>query len=171
LISPRHHIMLVYPIAREILLSEIEWRVYARYCFLKFKPLILKIKTFCKFALLWVTFPVIYSQMTHFELVWINLVIISSLKCNYQFWKKKLCFQGERFVFHFTKPSSISAYYQECGRARWDGALASCMLFYLFSDHLFLQRDGCIKLLWLLFPSNHSNCLLSRNNKGHAIVM
>jgi len=56
--------------------------------FFKFKSLILKIETFCKFALLWVTFPVVYSQMTHFELVWTNLVIISSLKCNFQFWKK-----------------------------------------------------------------------------------
>jgi hypothetical protein len=52
LVSHRHHIMLVNPIAREILLSEIEWRVYARYCFFKFKSLILKIETFCKFALL-----------------------------------------------------------------------------------------------------------------------
>jgi hypothetical protein len=50
LVSHRHHIMLVNPIAREILLSEIEWRVYARYCFFKFKSLILKIETFCKFA-------------------------------------------------------------------------------------------------------------------------
>jgi hypothetical protein len=78
LVSPRHHIMLVYPIAREILLSQIEWWVYARYCFLKFKSLMLKMETFCKFALLWVTFPVVYSQMTHFELVWTNIVIISS---------------------------------------------------------------------------------------------
>jgi hypothetical protein len=38
--------------------------------------------------LLWVTFPVVYSRMTHFELVWTNLAIISSLKCNFQFWKK-----------------------------------------------------------------------------------
>jgi hypothetical protein len=39
-----------------------------------------------------------------------------------------------------------------------------CVLFYQFSDHLFLQRDGCIKLLWLLFPSNHSNCFLLQFN-------
>ncbi len=57
-----------------------------------------------------------------------------------------LWWQDVRFVFHLTMPSSISAYYQECGRAGRDEATASCVLFYQFSDHLFLKRliDGCI---------------------------
>jgi superfamily II DNA helicase RecQ len=61
-------------------------------------------------------------------------------------------------------PSSIDAYYRECGIARRDGASASiCVLFYQYSGYYFLETFywcDYIDLLWLLFLINHSNCLL-----------
>ncbi|XP_046462696.1 ATP-dependent DNA helicase Q-like 4A [Daphnia pulex] len=48
------------------------------------------------------------------------------------------------FVYHLTMPSSLSYYYQECGRSGQDGSLASSVMFYNFSNLLFFKRlsDG-----------------------------
>jgi superfamily II DNA helicase RecQ len=75
--------------------------------------------------------------------------------------------QDSRFVFHLTMPSSISAYYKECSRGGRDGAVASCVLFYQFANHLYLQRliEGFMKLLWLIFPINRSNGYLFLGQK------